>query len=150
MNSFTIISAVYLLISCFSANAQQLTDTVTITRIVDGDTFHGISSKRGVKVKYRPIGMNTPEMARYGREAQPYAQEATDYMNTLIKKGDLVRVEYDVQTKDQFGRDLVYAYTMSGIFINADLVTAGWAEVATYPPNVKYVCLLYTSPSPRD
>lgn len=115
------------------------TDTVTITYVVDGDTFYGISSQRGIKIKYRPIGINTPEMPRYGRQGQPFAQEATDYMKTLIKEGDKVRVTYDVQTIDKYGRDLVYAYTMSGLLINAELVRAGWAQVTTYPPNVTHV-----------
>lgn len=136
-NTFIII--LFCATSCFTISAQEVADTATVTRIVDGDTFYGISSKRGVKIKYRPIGMNTPEMARYGKPAQPFAQEATDYLKSLIKKGDKVRVTYDIQTVDKYGRDLVYAYTMSGLFINADLVRAGWAQVATYPPNVKYV-----------
>jgi len=134
-----IITLLFCATYCFAISAQEVADTVTITRIVDGDTFYGISSKRGVEIKYRPIGMNTPEIARYGKPAQPFAQEATDYMKSLIKKGDKIRVTYDVQTVDKYGRDLVYAYTMTGLFINADLVRAGWAQVATYPPNVIHV-----------
>ena len=36
---------------------------------------------------------------------------------------------------------LAYVYLEDGTFVNAELVKQGFAQVATYPPNVKYVDL---------
>jgi micrococcal nuclease len=36
---------------------------------------------------------------------------------------------------------LAYVYLEDGTFVNAELVKNGYAKVATYPPNVKYVDL---------
>jgi len=134
-----IISSFLLLIGTTNPLQAQVSDTVTITRIVDGDTFWAHSAMQGRDVKYRPIGINTPELANFGKPEQPFAREATNYMKSLIKKGDRVIVIYDVQKLDRYNRDLVYAHTMSGLFINAELVRAGWAQVATYPPNIMHV-----------
>jgi micrococcal nuclease len=57
-----------------------------------------------------------------------------------------VRLEYDVQRTDRFGRRLAYVYVVddridgSGdeTMVNAALVEAGMAQPMTIPPNVKH------------
>ena len=46
---------------------------------------------------------------------------------------------FDVQKADRYGRILAYAYLENGVFLNQYLVENGFAVVATFPPNVKYV-----------
>jgi len=43
----------------------------------------------------------------------------------------------DVQPRDRYGRLLAYVW-VGQQFINAELVRQGYAEAATYPPNVRY------------
>ena len=71
---------------------------------------------------------------------QPGAEEATEANRALVE-GKKVRLEYDVQKQDKYGRTLAYVYLEDGTFVNAELVKQGYAQVATYPPNVKYVDL---------
>ena len=66
-----------------------------------------------------------------------YGEEAKTYLSNMIE-GQSVRLEYDVDSLDQYGRTLVYVYLTDGTFVNADLVKNGYAMVMTVPPNVKY------------
>lgn len=112
-----------------------------VVRIVDGDTFYA-KSAQGINLKYRLIGINTPEFSHFGRPEQPFAQEATDYLIDLIKDEHLI-LKYDVQKQDKYGRELVYAYLPDGTFINSKLMAAGWAQIMTIPPNVAHTsCFL--------
>ena len=54
-------------------------------------------------------------------------------------EGKEVRLEMDVQERDKYGRLLAYVYLEDSTFVNAELLKQGYAQVATYPPNVKYV-----------
>ena len=133
---------------------------VTVTHIVDGDTFFAKDSL-GNRKKYRLIGIDTPEFSHFGRPEEPYAQEATDYLTFLIKKGTAlgtpsevepvisrevenlvisskVEISYDLQPKDKYHRDLVYLYLPDSTFVNAELVRAGWAHVSTISPNITH------------
>ncbi len=49
-----------------------------------------------------------------------------------------VRLEFDVQQLDKYGRTLAYVYLEDGTFVNAWLVENGYAMVMTVPPNVKH------------
>ncbi len=47
-----------------------------------------------------------------------------------------VRLEFDVQEQDRYGRLLAYVFLKDGTFVNAWLVENGYAAVMTIPPNV--------------
>lgn len=84
----------------------------------------------------RYIGVNTFETKHPTRGVEPYGPEAADANNRLVA-GQIVRLERDVQRRDQYGRLLVYV-CVGDTLINAELVRQGYAQVATFPPNVKY------------
>ena len=48
-------------------------------------------------------------------------------------------MELDVQKVDPYGRLLAYIYLPDGQMFNETLVEEGYAQVATFPPNVRYV-----------
>lgn len=95
------------------------------SRVIDGDT---IVLEGGQRVRY--IGIDTPE------EGRPYYLEAKEENKRLVE-GKSVRLEYDVEKQDKYGRTLAYVY-VGDIFVNAELVKNGYAMVFTFPPNVKY------------
>jgi micrococcal nuclease len=97
-----------------------------VTRIIDGDT---IELENGTKIRY--IGINTPEKDRC------FGTEATKHNSELVE-GKTIQYETDVQTLDRYGRTLAYVW-VGDIFINDQLVLDGYAEAATYPPNIKHV-----------
>lgn len=68
-------------------------------------------------------------------------RQSTEFVKTHIKPSDVVRLEMDIQPRDNNGRILAYVYLQDGNMLNQLLVEEGFAQVATYPPNVKYVDL---------
>jgi micrococcal nuclease len=111
-----------------------------VRSVIDGDTIELAS---GELVRY--LGIDAPEARRrvgerWVYEPQPFAEEATE-ANRLLVQGRRVRLEYDVQTRDRFGRWLAYVYVADGegeIMVNALLLEQGFAQVLTIPPNVRH------------
>jgi micrococcal nuclease len=65
-------------------------------------------------------------------------KRATAFTESLVKKGDKIGIEFDVQQRDKYGRLLGYVYLLDGRMLNEAIVKAGYASLFTYPPNVKY------------
>lgn len=60
------------------------------------------------------------------------------YVKTLVKHGDTVKIGFDVQKRDRYGRLLGHVYLSDGKMLNEEIVKAGYANLMTIPPNVKY------------
>jgi micrococcal nuclease len=105
-----------------------------VTRVVDGDTIYAAVGNRIEKIRY--IGINTPEIHHPTKGSEPYG-EAARQANARLVEGRWVNLVLDVQQRDRFGRLLAYVY-IGDRLINAELVWQGYAEAATYPPNVRY------------
>ena len=53
--------------------------------------------------------------------------------------GTRIRLVYDVERLDRFGRTLAYVYKLTdGVFVNLALARNGFAMQATFPPNVAH------------
>jgi micrococcal nuclease len=78
----------------------------------------------------RYIGIDTPETKHPSRGIEPYGPEATDANRRLVQ-GQTVRLEFDVQPRDQYGRLLAYVY-VGEVMANAELVRQGYALLSTY------------------
>ena len=119
------------------------TQEATLVRVVDGDTIRVMVG--GVKERVRYIGMNTRELNTSSLATpEPYAEAATDANARLLAGGRLV-LEKDVSERDQYGRLLrdVWIERNGGwTLVNIALVAEGFAQVSTYPPDVKYVDVL--------
>ncbi len=107
-------------------------DYAFVSRVIDGDT---VELSTGQRVRY--IGIDAPEVT--GPEC--YALEAKA-KNAELVEGKWVRLEKDVSETDRYGRLLRYVWVMlpwDETMVNAQLLAEGYALVATYPPDVKYV-----------
>lgn len=104
-----------------------------VARVIDGDT---IQLDDGRKV--RLIGVDTPETVHPQKEVEYYGKEASDFTKSMLE-GKEVYLEYDIQPTDKYGRTLAYIWLSDGTLFNELLVLKGFAQVATFPPNVKYV-----------
>lgn len=132
-----LVGSLFLLASCSSGRNPAEVDFLTVTRVIDGDTFWG-TDKDLRTVKVRLLGIDAPESRRSAhKEVGYYGKESEEYLKKLLS-GMNVRVEYDVERFDQYGRTLAYVYLDNGTFVNADLVKRGYARVMTFPPNVKH------------
>jgi micrococcal nuclease len=115
------------------------TETGTVLSITDGDTIRVDRGFGSEPVRY--IGMNTPEVG------DPGGAEATAE-NARLVEGMQVVLERDVSETDQFDRLLRYIWIESGngwTFVNLALVARGFAQAATYPPDVRYADLFLTT-----
>lgn len=105
-----------------------------VLRIVDGDTYEIFIDK---KEKVRLIGVDTPESVAPQKERNvKEGKAASDFARELLE-GRVVEIEYDVQERDRYGRVLAYLY-LDGKMVNEYLLEEGMAQIATYPPNIKY------------
>ncbi len=119
-----------------------------VKRVVDGDTLILSNGER-----VRLIGIDTPELhfsgkllrdasrshrdiktiRELGRKASRFTREAC-----LRRK---VRLEFDAQKRDRYGRTLAYVYLDDGTFLNAEILRQGYGQIMTIPPNVKHADL---------
>jgi endonuclease YncB( thermonuclease family) len=106
---------------------------VIVTRVIDGDTVE-IEDGRCIRL----IGVDTPEV--YGG-AECYGPEASAFTERRLE-GETVRLEFDKDRTDQYGRTLAYVWTESatesGRLFNRALVAQGLATVTFYEPNDGY------------
>jgi micrococcal nuclease len=104
-----------------------------VQRVVDGDT---IVLAGGERVRY--IGVDTPESVKPGTPVQCFAKAAS-HANQRLVAGEPVRLRFDAERRDRYGRLLAYVYRASdGLFVNAELVRRGYATTLTIPPNVAH------------
>ncbi len=122
---------------CHAPHRDLAHEYYLVSRIVDGDTFWiDDGSDRGQKV--RLIGVDAPETRNSARKTIGYyGTESKNYLAKLLTDAE-VRLEYDVDRKDRYGRTLAYVYLRDGTFVNAELVKQGYAMVLTVPPNVRF------------
>jgi len=119
-------------ITISSAEKKQ----ITVNRVVDGDTFE--VTWDGKTEKIRLIGIDTPETVHPSKPVQEGGKEASNFSKEQLT-GKTVFVELDVEERDRYGRLLGYVYMEDGSFYNAALAGEGYAKLATYPPNVRWV-----------
>jgi micrococcal nuclease len=109
-----------------------------LTRVVDGDTV--VVDIDGHSETLRLIGINTPETVKPNSPVECFGPEASAYTKHLLPKGTPLRLERDVEARDDYGRLLVYVYMAAdGTFVNLKLVQQGYATLLTFPPNVAHV-----------
>ena len=106
-----------------------------VTRVVDGDTAHVEVGGRDLDVRF--IGIDTPETVAPDQPVECYGLEASGYTTRRLE-GERVRLEFDVERRDRYGRTLAYVWLGDELF-NETLVRDGYAVVTTFPPDVKYV-----------
>jgi micrococcal nuclease len=121
---------------------------VLVQRVIDGDTIEVVYNAK--KEHIRLIGVDTPETVHPSKAVQPFGPEASSYTKKALD-GREVWLEFDVEPRDRYGRLLAYVWlapapageaTNDNIredMFNAHLLLHGYGQIATYPPNVRYV-----------
>ena len=117
--------------------------------VTDGDTL--TIHYNGKTEPIRLIGIDAPEstmnrkaeadVMRTGESLLTITSKGIDakrFVERIVKKGDMIAVAFDVQTRDKDGQLLGYIYLPDGRMLNEEIVRAGYAKVITIPPNVKY------------
>ena len=105
-----------------------------VERVVDGDTLVARIGNRSETV--RLIGVDTPESVAPTRPVQCFGKEASHFLTAALPAGTEITLVRDVEARDVYDRLLGYVVrSRDGLFINLELVAAGYAAVLSYPPN---------------
>ncbi len=117
----------------------------TILRAIDGDTLELDTIGRA-----RILGIDAPELFSKHEEPdgaggtrikwerisqpQPGAIAAYEYLRSL--EGARVRVQFDKEQRDKYGRPLVHLYLLpAGPDLASEILRRGWARPLLIPPN---------------
>ena len=112
----------FLYVSC--SNPQIL----ICARVVDGDTIILSNNER-----VRLIGVDTPETKHPQKPVEYFGKEATAFTNRMVG-GKVVKLRYDQQRRDKYGRLLAYVYLVDGTFLNAEIIKQGYGYAYTKFP----------------
>lgn len=124
---------------------EQRYQEVAVIQVYDGDT---IKIDTGERV--RLIGIDTPEVHENPKMRRDSERTKKDLQTILalgkkakvfaqsLLEGKKVRLDFDVEQKDKYGRLLAYVYLMDGRFVNEEIMRNGYAYPMTIPPNVRY------------
>jgi endonuclease YncB( thermonuclease family) len=129
-------------------NTQEYKDVV----VRDVQSVGRIVLASGEKV--RLIGLKAPEVLRK-KEAKefdefgfpvkehkepfdPIEEQAFEFVQELLE-GKRVRLEFDVEKKDEDAITLAYVFLLdNNLFVNAEIIRQGYAHLRIQPPNTKY------------
>lgn len=117
---------------CHKPGAEEKTPDAFYTAafVPDGDT---IICTEGSHV--RSIGINAPEMGKDAVPEEPFATKSREANQELCSRGPL-RLYYDAEKADRYGRKLAYLLNADGVFVNKAMVEKGLAYVLPVPPNL--------------
>jgi len=125
------------LLSFATPALAQTSQTVTVERVVDGDTIEVRPAVPGTE-SVRLIGVDTPETVDPGEPVQPYGPQASAFTNRQLE-GKRVTLIFDQERTDQFDRALAYVRVggQASTF-NETLLRQGYAQLDIVSPNDRY------------
>lgn len=105
--------------------------------VVDGDTVS--LEIAGRREDVRLLGIDTPETVHPTKPVECFGPEASARLKELVPPGSRVRLERDVEARDQYGRLLAHLYRVGdSLHVNRALVEGGFADVLVIEPNHAY------------
>lgn len=115
--------------------------TAVVRKVVDGDTLRlravGAGPlDAGVDERVRLIGLDAPEVTG---DDECFGAEAADLLADFTPVGASVRVVADRDTRDRYGRALLYVWNSDGVFVNDELVRRGAATPLLVKPNGRHI-----------
>ncbi|MBN8866748.1 MAG: thermonuclease family protein [Solirubrobacterales bacterium] len=105
---------------------------VKVDRVVDGDTAKVFYGGRSEYVRY--IGIDTPESVKPDSPVECYGEQAKAFNARLLARNPKVKLVFDRERRDHYGRLLAYVYS-GGTLLNAELLRRGYATTLVVEPN---------------
>jgi len=105
---------------------------VTVAYVYDGDTF-----RTGHGERVRLLGINTPEIAHNDSPGEPLGESARRRLSSLLLNHS-VKLSFDNDRKDRYGRTLAHVYLRDGSWINAEMIREGLAHLYLFAPNYRH------------
>jgi micrococcal nuclease len=111
--------------ACIGSTGPYPTQAVVVA-VYDGDTIK-VRFESGVERKVRLIGIDALELSEENEEKWLSAQFSKRFIFTFLYRKK-VRLSYDEELEDKYGRILAYVWTDQGLF-NEFILRQGFAEV---------------------
>jgi micrococcal nuclease len=109
----------------------------TVDKVIDGDTV--VVKELDPHVRY--LGIDSPEILTDDSPGDPLSEEAKRFNERLVY-GKRVKLEFDREKYDSYGRVLAYVF-VDGVFVNEELVRNGLARALVIKPNDRYADVIY-------
>lgn len=107
------------------------------TKVFDGDTIQvqiaDFKRDQQSEITVRLVGVDTPELSHPLKPVQYFALESSSF-TTRMALGKKVRLEFDWQKEDKYGRLLAYVYLPDGRMLNAEIIKQGYGFAYTRFP----------------
>ena len=131
-----VLSIFFVLFQCFNQNINYPKFAV-VKDVIDGDTIL-LSNGKMVRL----LGLNTPETkmninGEWREKESLWGKRAYVFSKDTLKN-KRIRIEYDKERKDIYGRLLGYVF-LGDDFINKILLNKGLAVIDVRAPNFKYL-----------
>jgi micrococcal nuclease len=110
---------------------DDLPNSGRVKAVFDGDT---VLLESGERVRY--LGIDAPEVAHKRKRGDCYGDQARAANSNWVLH-QTVRLEYDRETRDGYGRLLAYVWLADGACINAALLRGGFAWLMDPPMGLK-------------
>jgi len=104
-----------------------------VTRVIDGDT---IEVEKGESI--RLIGVDCHEVGRDKIDPEGLGWQTTMWVFHQLEPDAQVRLRYDKEREDKYGRTLAYVYLPDGRMLNEELLKEGWAKTMRIAPNTRH------------
>lgn len=134
-----ILILIFCIIQIISISVLATRDKVEakFNRIVDGDTAK--FEIEGELVTVRFVGINTPEIAHDGDEAEPYGVEASNFTNEKLKNAKKIELEFDENAgeTDRYDRTLAWIW-IDGELLQDLIIKEGLGTTKYLKDNYKY------------
>jgi micrococcal nuclease len=102
-----------------------------VMAVFDGDTVE--VAWRGRREPVRLLGVDTPETVHPERPVECFGPESAAFTRARLL-GRRVRLEFDRERRDAYGRLLAYV-ELDGRRFNDELLSGGYARLLVLPPN---------------
>jgi micrococcal nuclease len=125
---------------------------ILVLKVTASDT---IVLENGQRIKLLGVESYGPPprpKVRYDNKGRPIEETVVEPTISLeeqaivfaqeLMEGKKVKLEYDIESRDEKGRKTAYVYLSDGHLANAELLRQGFVRLKIRPPNVKHEDLL--------
>ncbi|MET3904718.1 thermonuclease family protein [Paenarthrobacter sp. 4246] len=112
-------------------------DSGTVVRVIDGDTV--VVSINNNDQTIRLLNINTPETKDPNKPTECLGPEAADHLKDVLPVGSKVRLEFDIERHDKYGRTLAGVFNASNQLVNAEIARRGLGVPMVVEPNRKFL-----------
>ncbi len=108
----------------------SMRNSAVVAKIVDGDTIDVVVGEERRRVRF--LNINTPEVGRCMSDA------ATAFTARQLPLGSTVRLAYDREREDRYGRTLAFVTNSAGVELSVALARGGLGVPMLVRPNKRF------------